>query len=270
MRKYLAWILCFILAASTVSALYGISYDSYGGQAARERRAIWDPYSRDNYFSDTYVNPFGGYGSKGPVTGRVVGTGQKSAYSGSFNLDTSEFWRRARNPQVTSNYDPNMRGFARIDVAVKLYPPGFDVTTRIYPDVNGMYQFPEGTARVLSLSNVVNSAFYNRPQGSVLMAFRGMPVVGDDHRFQAWLYDADNDFWQSLGLLDVRGQISGTASHTWEIFRPIWMYDWVYVTREPFPDTDPRPSEEVILEGEIEKPRSALYTQGFLAGVTIR
>ncbi|MBW3019523.1 hypothetical protein KY329_05060 [Candidatus Woesearchaeota archaeon] len=270
MRKYLAWFLCMLLLASTVSALYGISYDSYGGQAARERRAFWDPYSRENYFPIDYVNTFGGFGSKGPVTGTVANTGSKSAYSGLFNLDTSEFWRQGRNPSRISNWDPNVRGFARLDTPVELHPPGYDTTQIVYPSGDTVYHEAEGTARILSLSNVVNSAFYDRPQGAVYMKIRGLPVVGEDFRYHAWLYDSELDFWQSMGTLDVRGQISSTASHEWSIFRPIWMYDWIFVTREPFPDENPGPSEEVVLEGAIDKPRSALFTQGYLPGVTIR
>jgi hypothetical protein len=259
-----------LLIASSVSAIYGISYDSYGGQASAQRRAVWDPFSRENYFPQNYVPPLGGFGMKGPVTGTLVNTGAKSAYGGAFNLDTAEFWRRGRSPSRISNWDPNIRGFARIDVPVKLHPPGYEITTRVYPSTDTIYHQAEGTARVLSLSNVINSAFHDRPQGTVYMKIRGLPVVGENHRYRAWLYDTETNFWQSMGAMDVRGQISSTLSHDWEIWRPIWMYDWIYVTREPFPDTDPRPSEEVVLEGEIEKPRSALYTQGYLAGVMIR
>ena len=57
--KYVAWIMCTLLLLSTVSALYGISYDTYSGQAARLRRADFDPYSRERYYGEGQVQTFG-------------------------------------------------------------------------------------------------------------------------------------------------------------------------------------------------------------------
>lgn len=270
MRKYVVWILCALLILSTVSALYGINYDAYSGQAGRERRATFDPYSRERYFGEGHVSTFGGFGSKGPVTGTIVGTGSKSAYSGVFNLDTNEFWSGDRRPSKTAKYDPNMRGFARMDVPVTLTPPGYADMVKNYPTGYTTLHIPQGTARVLSLSNVFKSAFKDRAQSAVYLQLRGIPPTAYDFRYKAWLYDEDADYWQSMGTIPFRGGIQSTASLDWEINRPVWMYDYVYVTKEPFPDEDPRPSDDVILMGEIDTPRSATYTQGYLAEVTVR
>lgn len=247
--------MCCLLVLTTVSALYGISYDTYSGQAARERRSTFDPYSRERYFGEGHVQTFGGFGSKGPVTGTLVGTGKKSAYSGTFNLDTDEFWRRSRSPGRISNWDPRVRGFSRMDVAVPLYPYSF--VERDYPTgaATGINHLSKGTARVLSLSNSFNSAFYTREQGNVHMKLRELPPVSKEELFEAWLVDDDSEYFLSMGLFNTG--ISGTASVDFSINRPLIGYDRIVVTKEVFPDRDPRPSNNVVLVGEIETPRSA-------------
>jgi len=247
--------MCSLLVLTTVSALYGISYDTYSGQAARERRSTFDPYSRERYFGEGHVQTFGGFGSKGPVTGTLVGTGAKSAYSGTFNLDTNEFWRRARSPGRISNWDPQMRGFSRIDVAVPLYPYTF--VERDYPtgELGGTNHLTKGTARVLSLSNSQKSAFYSREQGSVHMKIRELVPASSEELFEAWLVDDESEYFLSMGLFNTG--IAGTASLDFSIHRPLIGYDRVVITKEPFPDRDPRPSNNVVLVGAIATQRSA-------------
>lgn len=265
MRKYIAWFLCALLLVSTVSALYGISYDTYSGQAARERRAYFDPFSRERYFGEAATQPpFGGFGMKGPVTGTLVGTGRKSAYSGTFNLDTDEFWRRSRTR--SSYYDPQMRGFSILDVPVPLYPYAF--LQREYPtsDWEDYTHLSKATARVLSLSNPYNSAFRKRPASEVHMKIRELAPLGTDAMYEAWLVDEESEYFQSMGLFKLG--IEGTGSLSWSITRPLVAFDKIVVTVEPFPDWDPRPSGEYALVGNIPKGRIALPQQG--PGVTIR
>lgn len=252
MRKYVVWVICAILVMSSVSALYGISYDTYSGQAARERRAVFDPYSRDRYFGEGYIQPLGGFGMKGPVTGTLTNTGAKSAYSGMFNLDTAEFWRRSR--ARSSYFDPSMRGFSRLDVPVYMYP--FSFLEREYPEANMVDRnhLSKATARVLSLSNNYNSAFRKRPVSEIYMKIRELAPLNRDKLYEAWLIDDESEYFLSLGLFNVG--IAGTGSHDFSISRPIVGFDRVAITVEPFPDYDPRPSGEYALVGRIPHSRT--------------
>ena len=134
--RFYALLLALVLVSSfSVVALYESNYGGYSGAASRARRA-YDPFSRDQYFGESYRKPFGGFGMKGPISGRMVGTGQKSAYSGVFNLDTNDFSRQGRNPKRISNWDARFRGNNRLDVVA------------LWTSVDGVLekQFPSGRA----------------------------------------------------------------------------------------------------------------------------
>lgn len=266
MKRIFVWFALLLLVFTSVSALYGISYDTYSGQAARERRAYYDPYSRERYFGENHVQTFGGFGSKGPVTGTLTNTGAKSAYSGTFNLDTDEFWHSFRGPSRVGANDPGMRGFDRMDKVVRLYPYTF--VQRDYPvgDPSSINHLSKATARVQSLSNSFYSAYKDRPQGIVMMKIRELPPLSSEELYEAWIVDEDSGYPLSMGLFKTG--IQGTASFDFEIRRPLMGFDTLVVTREPFPDYDPRPSNDIILVGFIEPPREQGYD--YVPEVTIR
>jgi hypothetical protein len=206
---------------------------------------------------------FGGYGSKGPQTGTLIGTGSKSAYSGVFQLDTSAFQSQGRNPQKTSIYDPGMRGYSTIDKAVELYP--LDATT-ISKDY--ITRIPRGTARILSLGGIYGAGQNTEgPESRVLIQLIDVPPAAENEIYEAWLVDEESGYPLSLGLMQVG--IGGTARLNFEITRLLENFDYMLITKEPFPDINPTPGETVLF-GEIPQPRTATTTPASWIPTTTR
>ncbi len=249
MKKVVFLVVLMVLLVSTVSAIYDITYFGYSGQSARERRK-YDPYSREMYFGEGYVNPFGGFGMKGPVQ---TDFGKKSAYSATHNLPYDEFSSMSRNPQ-SMQFSPQMQGFARQDAVVELMPANFQTLQKTYPTIT-KNSLPQGTARVLSLSNNLRVGLTNHyPQGKVYMHVLNMPNLAEDEIYEVWLVDEETGYPMTMGLMYT--SLVGTAYHAFEIYFPLTDFDYVIVTREPAYDTNPWPGE-IILKGNIEKARVA-------------
>jgi len=242
-NKFAVVVLCVLLLGSTVSAIqnyvYDYNKDGYSGQYARDRR-IYDPYSRDRYFGTGYEKPFLNFGSKGP-TYAMTNTGAKSAYSSVFNLDTNSLSNQGRDPAHISNFDPRVRGYNRLDRSVDLMPYG------IYSEefANDPYM-PKGTARVFSDGNEYGSTLNKPyPRSQIYVQVINLPPVGEDEIYEVWLGDAETEYMLSLGILKSGQGI--TAQMIRDIYRMVYMFDYVYITREPYPDLDPSPGEYVLM-----------------------
>jgi hypothetical protein len=249
--KFAVAVLVTMLLAGTVLAIhdfqvYDYNIDSYTGQVGRDRRA-YDPYTRERYFGSDYDRQLVNYGMKGP-TNRVINTGAKSAFSSAFNFDTNTFSNRGRDPSYISNFDPDVRGFNRLDRYVDLLP---------YSPVEQEFNFDEtlakGTVRILSTGNQygagLNKAY---PRSQIFLQARNLPPIGDGEIYEAWLLDAETEYALSLGL--IKSGQGLTSQLVWEIRRLVHMFDYVMITKEPYPDLDPSPGE-VVLFGDINKPR---------------
>jgi len=247
-KKVVILAIILILLASAASAIHQITYFAYTGQAARQRRLV-DPYTRQMYFPEGYVNALGGFGRKSPVVNTQ--SGMKSAYSATHNLPYDQFSTMRGNPNIISNYLSTFKGFQRMDTTATLLPLNYQSLTKAYP-AGYMPNIPHGTARILSLSNNLNTGMSSDyKQGKVYIHVLNMPPLNKDETYEFWLVDKETEYPMSLGLM--RTGLLGTGYFTFEIFRPLVSFDYVMVTREKFPDNIPWPNGEIVLFGAIQK-----------------
>ncbi|RLE48153.1 hypothetical protein DRJ25_00535 [Candidatus Woesearchaeota archaeon] len=249
-----------ILLMSVVAVSAALSYyyypPAYGGQSAYYRRHYYSPASQKLYFGQAYGKPLGGFGSKGTWSSysRVSG-GLKSPTSPSSNLATNSFTPMGRNPNVVSNWDPNFRGYNRIDTSVVLEPYNLGFQIR-----QGLRVFPRGSARLISQfgnfgSGARSSPWQSNnkaPQSEIYVQARDLPPLGNAERYELWLFDSDFGRKQSLGL--IYGGLGGTIRDKVQISKPIQQFDFVGISREPYPDLDPTPNR-IVLIGAINPAR---------------
>jgi hypothetical protein len=135
-------------------------------------------------------------------------------------------------------YDPRVQD-KTLDQFVYLTPPKPPVFARGYP-----HYYPRGTAKVQSLRSQY------KPIGHVVLQVKDLrPSIYDNSVYQAWLYDADSGYLLNLGQFLVEegnnARVHYSSTHYFDA------YDFVLVTREPYNDPDPRPSNDEVLIGRI-------------------
>ncbi len=235
-----------VLAISQDFQVYDQNFYGYSGQLARDRR-IYDPYTRGRYFGDNYPRQFVNYGSKGP-TYRVTNTGAKSAFSSIFNLDTNDYSNRGRDPSHISNFDPDVRGFARLDRSIDLLPYS-PVEQLIGPNM----VLAKGTAHILSTGDEYGAGLNKpSPKSQIIIQMINLQPASEGYVYEAWLVDDETEYSLSMGLLKSGQGLTGQM--VWAINRLVHMFEHVMITKEPFPDPDPSPGE-IVLIGDINKPR---------------
>ncbi len=251
MSRFAVAVLILMLLAVSVLAIhdfqvYDDNFYGYSGQLARDRR-IYDPYTRERYFGDDYQREFVNYGSKGP-TDRVMNTGAKSGFSAIFNVDTNTYSNRGRDPSHISNFDPDIRGFARLDRSIDLLP---------YSPVEQLVGYDpviaKGTAHILSTGDQYGAGLNKPlPRSQIIVQLVNLQPAGENYMYEIWLLDDETEYALSMGL--VKSGIGLTSQFVWQIRRLVHMFEHVMVTKEPYPDPDPSPGE-IILIGDINKPR---------------
>jgi hypothetical protein len=224
--------------------------NSYSGAGANQRRLTIAPFTRELYFGYGYSAPFVNYGSKGP-TYRTTNTGSKSAYSATFNLDTNDYSSRGRDPSKISNWDPGVLGYPRIDRSVSLYAYDPTAISLNYDETRS-----RGTARVTTFGNQYGAGGNNPyPTSQILVQTKNLPPVGENEIYEVWLMDKESEYSITLGL--IKNALDPTGSLITVIPRLVDQYDYVLVTREPFPDLNPGPGEIVVM-GEINPSRTEI------------
>jgi hypothetical protein len=257
-NRFVYVILIVLMLAGSISSLpvqnqqvYDVNIDSYGGQIARDRR-IYDPYTRERYFGGGYVREFINFGSKGP-TDRLMNTGFKSAFSSVFNLDSNSLSNQGRNPAKISNWDPEMRGYARLDRSVELLP--YSATGEV---IGSTATIAKGTARLFSTGNAYGAGFNKPyPNTQIFMQAINLEPLDQNQVYVGWLYDYETEYALNVGMM--KGTIPTTLQLVFSIPRSIVMFDEVWITKEPFPSVDPNP-HQIVLLGVINPPRTELET----------
>ena len=135
-------------------------------------------------------------------------------------------------------FDPRVQ-YKKTEVFVYLTPPKPPVFARGYPPY-----YPRGTARIQSVRSVY------KPHARVEIQIKDVrPSYYDNTVYQAWLYDEDTGYMFNLGIFQaIEGNNAKTrywGSHYFDA------YEYVIITREPYNDIDPRPSDDEILIGKL-------------------
>ncbi len=255
-NKLAGAVLVALLLVGTVLAIhdyqvFDTNIDSYTGQIARDRR-IYDPYTRERYFGEGYVRPYINFGSKGP-TDRLLLTGAKSSFSSVFNLDSNSLSNQGRNPAKISNWDPEVRGYARMDRSVELLP--YSATGEI---IGTESTIARGTARLFSTGNAYGAG-QNKPfpRTQIFVQAINVEPLGENEVYVVWLYDYETEYPLNVGMM--KGTVPTTLQLVFAIPRSITMFDEVWVTKEPFPSYDPNP-HQIVLLGVVNPPRTELET----------
>lgn len=142
-----------------------------------------------------------------------------------------------------TNFDARIQTHAYTwQAVVHLEPLVSPILARGFADV-----FPRGTAQVYS-------SRYNQDvsSGVKIKVHELIPSYTRDYVFEGWLVDRDTDFWLSIGLFDTIGRGTGELELQ-KLNRYLDNYDDLVITREPFPDSNPAPSKEIVLGGKIQK-----------------
>ncbi len=212
-----------------------------------ETRYSWDQttivprdivFSSNRYWMD-YVKPYGGYGTKGASRGSF---GMKGEEEGASNLPYNDFIPRGRDPSAISNYYASARGYHIVNKYVELESADIGLVSR--PQINGT---PKGYARVVN----IKEHGVGFPVATVYFRTKDLPPLAPEYLYELWLTDEDTGYAMSLGLFQPAG-IGRVASLDYESVVPVWVFDSMMVTIEPFPDENPLPGQ-VILSGLLKE-----------------
>ena len=249
--KFTVSLILILLTFTVIATAYSLYYypPAYGGTSAYYRRYYYTPDSQKLYFGQDYGKPLGGFGSKGTwsSTPRIEG-GSKGYTSATTNLLSNDLTPQGGNPNKISNWDPRFRGFDRLDTVVVLDPYNLDFQVR-----NGLLVMPKGTARLLSEFGAFGTGSRGSnwqdnnaaPASEIYFQARDLPALGGAQRYELWLFDQESGHSQGLGLLYTG--IGGTAQTRVQISKPIVQYDFIGLTIEPYPDSNPAPGSLIML-----------------------
>ncbi len=195
-------------------------------------------FSSNRYWMD-YVKPYGGYGAKGASRGSF---GMKGEEEGASNLPYNDFIPRGSDPSAISNYYASARGYHIVNKYVELESVDLGLVSR--PQINGT---PKGYARVVNIKD--NGVGF--PVATVFFRTKDLPPLAPEYLYELWLTDEDTGYAMSLGLFQPV-QVGRVVSLDYESVVPVWPFDSMMVTIEPFPDDNPMPGQ-VILSGLLKE-----------------
>ena len=181
-------------------------------------------------------------------------TGYDPNYKSPFPYEGSSIYTdpSRAGPHRFTNIDVRVQRPKRIRFTAYMTPPG-----GTEPYTRGFAPYaPRGNARIFSSMSRSNAV------GEVRISTKDIePSYKDNTVYEAWLFDADSGYRTSMGVFEAL--FGGVSAFTYRITNYLEGYDYVIITKEPFPDPDPTPGE-VVLIGEISPNTPAsLYVQPF-------
>jgi len=176
------------------------------------------------------------------LAGTVLAT---HIYVTPFNIENKGAYGQYQGTNRVVNYDPRVAGstgYIRIQETVYLEPLDGPANIRGYAPYA-----PRGSARFITS----RSLYY--PRGMVNVKVKDVPVSYiEGSSYEGWLYDEDSGYYLSLGIFRARQGGVGILQYSADNY--LDQYDFIIITKEQYPDTDPNPSEDVVLYGQIPKP----------------
>ncbi|MBI4141426.1 hypothetical protein HY484_00705 [Candidatus Woesearchaeota archaeon] len=160
-----------------------------------------------------------------------------------------------RGVERVTNYDPRIQNYGWEEVVYLAPVEDTPIIARGYSE-----RVPIGTARVSSTQYSIRNP--NSPQAGATIKVRNLEATYDKYKgaklYEGWLVDEDTGYWLSFGVFYTdnfgNGRLNTATSRMPEkqkLFHNIDFYDAVAVTLEDYPDSDPRPSGDVALYGNI-------------------
>jgi hypothetical protein len=135
------------------------------------------------------------------------------------------------------------------ELNIDLVPPEVYQYTSIYSIFQYKWEQQYNYAKEGTFSVESSQSLYKTKMSGQLTV-RNLEHQGTNGIYEVWLIDVDTGFHLSLGLFKVNQDGDQRFSYSHPAY--INQYDIVAVTREPFPDTDPRQNGEVVLVGYFD------------------
>jgi len=136
------------------------------------------------------------------------------------------------------------------ELNIDLVPPEVFEYTSIYSmnNYNNEQKYNTATEGTLALES--SQSRYKNKMSGTLTAYNLEYLSTYDEIYEAWLVDQDTGYQLSLGLFIV--DQDGYTKFSFGSDNYANPYDMVVVTKEPYPDEDPRPSGDVMLVGYFD------------------
>ncbi|MFA6889020.1 MAG: hypothetical protein WC254_06005 [Candidatus Woesearchaeota archaeon] len=141
-------------------------------------------------------------------------------------------------------------GYEKKELNINLVPPEVFEYTSIY-SINEYYaQQKYNTAVEGSLALESSQSRYKNQIRSLLTVYNLDYLSTYNEIYEAWLVDQDTGYQLSQGLFTV--DLDGYTTYSFNSNHYVNPYDLFVVTKEPYPDNDPRPSGDVVLVGYFD------------------
>ncbi len=135
------------------------------------------------------------------------------------------------------------------ELNIDLVPPEVYQYTSIYSTFDYQWKQKRNIAKEGAFSvESTRGRYKNRMSGAVTT--RNLDYLALDKMYEAWLVDVETGYTLSLGLFSV--DQDGDVRFSWSHPGYVNAYDMIVVTKEPYPDKDPRPSGVVVLVGYFD------------------
>lgn len=155
---------------------------------------------------------------------------------------------------VASHVNPGGGGGAQTgeskELNIELVPPEVFEYTSIYSMFVYEREKKYGIATEGTFSVESSVSRYKNEMDGTLMVYNVEYLEQYDEIYEAWLVDLDTDYALSLGLFKTDSD--GYARFSYHQDSYVDAYDAIVVTKEEFPDDDPRPNGDVVLVGYFD------------------
>jgi hypothetical protein len=136
------------------------------------------------------------------------------------------------------------------ELNVDLVPPEVFQYTSIYSMNRYLYEQKYNTAVEGTFALKSSQSRYKNTMSGTVVVYNLEYLKTYDEIYEAWLVDKETGYQHSLGLFLV--DQDGYARYSFSSDNYADPYDMIVVTKEEYPDNDPRPSGEVILVGYFD------------------
>ncbi len=136
------------------------------------------------------------------------------------------------------------------ELNIDMVPPQLNDFTSIYSMFSYQQATKYNTATEGRFSVESSQSRYKNRMSGTITTYNVEYLEHYDEIYEAWLIDFDTGYQLSLGLFIVDADGYGKFSYITESY--VNVYDAVVVTKEDYPDEDPRPSGDVVLVGYFD------------------
>lgn len=139
---------------------------------------------------------------------------------------------------------------AKQELDIGMVPPEVFEYTSVFTMNTYEQQTKRGTAKEGTFTLKSSQSRYKNTMSGVVSVHKLDYLENYGEIYEAWMVDMDTGFTLPLGLFTVDGDGEATLTFTNEDYA--MPYDAIAITKETYPDDDPRPNGEVVLVGYFD------------------